>query len=128
MTDLMLRYFREKQQKVQSENVYETQCPFCSMQCKMQLIEQKIISRKQYKTIGQDNPTSEGRLCVKGLYAHQHALNQERITKPLLKINGQFVPVSWQVALDTIQERFTSIQKKRWKECSLCLWECLYNQ
>lgn len=108
----MLRYFREKQQKVQSENVYETQCPFCSMQCKMQLIEQKIISRKQYKTIGQDNPTSEGRLCVKGLYAHQHALNQERITKPLLKINGQFVPVSWQVALDTIQERFTSIQKK----------------
>lgn len=39
----MLRYFREKQQKVQSENVYETQCPFCSMQCKMQLIEQKII-------------------------------------------------------------------------------------
>ncbi|PWU69063.1 assimilatory nitrate reductase catalytic subunit NasC [Gracilibacillus dipsosauri] len=112
MTDLMLRYFREKQQKVQSEKVYETQCPFCSMQCKMQLIEQKIISRKQYKTIGQDNPTSEGRLCVKGLNAHQHALNQERITKPLLKINGQFVPVSWQVALDTIQERFTSIQKK----------------
>ncbi|MFC4387209.1 molybdopterin oxidoreductase family protein [Gracilibacillus marinus] len=111
MSDLMLKYFREKQQKVQTENVYNTQCPFCSMQCKMQLIEEKVISRKHYKSIGKDNPTSNGRLCVKGMHAHQHALHPERIKQPLMKVNGQFQEVSWKKALEVIKEKFTHIKK-----------------
>ncbi|MDL4842283.1 assimilatory nitrate reductase catalytic subunit NasC [Aquibacillus rhizosphaerae] len=111
MTELMLKYFRDKQQKVQKEKVYDTQCPYCSMQCKMQLIEQTVVSRKSYKTIGKDNPTSEGRLCIKGMNAHQHALHQDRIKQPLVKINDQFVPVSWSEALEKIRKSFTDIQK-----------------
>ncbi|ENH97151.1 NasC nitrate/nitrite assimilative reduction [Gracilibacillus halophilus YIM-C55.5] len=110
MTDLMLNYFRQKQQKVQSEHTFDTQCPFCSMQCKMQLIEQRIVTRKKQKTVGKDNPTSEGRLCVKGMNAHQHALHHNRLKQPLLKVNGEFQPVSWEVAYQTIQERFQMIQ------------------
>lgn len=85
MTELLLKYFRTKQQEVQSEKHYDTQCPFCSMQCKMQLLEQTIVTRKKYLTIGKDNPASEGRLCIKGMNAHQHALHNERIKYPLLK-------------------------------------------
>ncbi|WP_338787967.1 assimilatory nitrate reductase catalytic subunit NasC [Metabacillus sp. FJAT-53654] len=110
MTELLLKYFRTKQQEVQSEKVYETQCPFCSMQCKMQLIEQSIVSRKKYTTVGKDNPTSEGRLCIKGMNAHQHPFHQDRITTPLLKVNGEFVRISWQEALTHIKEQFTEIQ------------------
>ncbi|MBO1512713.1 assimilatory nitrate reductase catalytic subunit NasC [Metabacillus bambusae] len=110
MTELLLKYFRTKQQEVQSEKVYETQCPFCSMQCKMQLIEQSIVSRKKYTTVGKDNPTSEGRLCIKGMNAHQHPFHQDRITYPLLKVNGEFVRISWQEALAHIKEQFTEIQ------------------
>ncbi len=110
MTELLLKYFRTKQQEVQSEKVYDTQCPFCSMQCKMQLIEQSIVSRKKYTTIGVANPTSEGRICIKGMNAHQHALHQDRIKYPLLKINGEFVRISWQEALAVIKEKFTDIQ------------------
>jgi len=110
LTELLLKYFRTKQQEVQSEKVYDTQCPFCSMQCKMQLIEQSIVSRKKYTTIGVDNPTSEGRICIKGMNAHQHALHQDRIKYPLLKVNGEFVRISWQEALAVIKEKFTDIQ------------------
>jgi assimilatory nitrate reductase catalytic subunit len=110
LTELLLKYFRTKQQAVQSEKVYETQCPFCSMQCKMQLIEQSIVSRKKYTTVGKDNPTSEGRLCIKGMNAHQHPFHQDRITHPLLKVNGEFVRISWQEALAHIKEQFTEIQ------------------
>ncbi|MDQ0226652.1 assimilatory nitrate reductase catalytic subunit NasC [Metabacillus niabensis] len=110
MTELLLKYFRTKQQEVQSEKVYDTQCPFCSMQCKMQLIEQSIVSRKKYTTIGVDNPTSEGRICIKGMNAHQHALHQDRIKYPLLKVNGEFVRISWREALAVIKEKFTDIQ------------------
>ncbi|WP_163528540.1 assimilatory nitrate reductase catalytic subunit NasC [Halobacillus ihumii] len=111
MTELMLKYFRNKQREIQSENVYDTQCPFCSMQCKMQLIEQKVVSRNLYKTVGKDNPTTEGRLCVKGMNAHQHALSNERIKQPLLKVKGGFLPISWGEALQHIKEKFIAIQK-----------------
>ncbi|WP_077622242.1 assimilatory nitrate reductase catalytic subunit NasC [Sediminibacillus massiliensis] len=116
MTELMLKYFQRKQQEVQSEKVYDSQCPFCSMQCKMQLIEQRVVSRKAYKTIGKDNPTTAGRLCIKGMNAHQHALHNQRIKQPLLKIDGEFVPVSWNEALQFIQKRFAEIQKTDGKD------------
>lgn len=112
----MLKYFRNKQQQVEKEKVYDTQCPYCSMQCKMQLIEQKGVSRKTYKTVGKDNPTSEGRLCVKGLNAHQHALHKDRIKQPLMKIDGEFVPVSWERALERIKQEFLGIQQAKGKD------------
>ncbi|PLR66601.1 assimilatory nitrate reductase catalytic subunit NasC [Bacillus sp. UMB0893] len=112
MTELLLKYFREKQLEVQSEKSYDTQCPFCSVQCKMQLLEQSIVTRKKYTTIGKDNPASEGRLCIKGMNAHQHALHNERLKSPLLKVNGEFIQVSWEHALDHIKENFTEIQKE----------------
>ncbi len=116
MTELMLKYFRDKQQKVQSEKIYDTQCPYCSMQCKMQLIEQKIISRKKQKTIGKDNPTSQGRLCVKGMNAHQHALHHDRLKQPMRQINGEFEPITWDEAYRIIQKQFEQIQSEDGKD------------
>jgi len=110
LTDLLLKYFRTKQQEVQSEKVYDTQCPFCSMQCKMQLIEQSVVSRKTYKTIGKDNPTTQGRLCIKGMNAHQHPFHQDRVLHPLRKVNGEFVRISWEDALLHIKKQVEEIQ------------------
>ncbi|PGY08178.1 molybdopterin oxidoreductase family protein [Bacillus sp. AFS031507] len=110
MTEAFLKYFRTKEQEVKSEKKYESQCPYCSMQCKMQLIEQSIVTRKKYITIGKENPTSEGRLCIKGMNAHQHAFHKDRLKYPLLKVNGEFVRVSWETALNEIKENFTKIQ------------------
>lgn len=112
MTELMLKYFRKKQKEVQTEKIYDTQCPFCSMQCKMQLIEQSIVSRKQYKTVGIDNPTTHGRVCVKGMNAYQHAFNKERLKYPMLKVNGEFVRITWEQALEQIKSQFTRIQEE----------------
>ncbi|WP_082235187.1 assimilatory nitrate reductase catalytic subunit NasC [Halobacillus massiliensis] len=112
MTELMLKYFRDKQKDIQSEKVYDSQCPFCSMQCKMKLIEQRVVSRTTYKTIGADNPTTEGRLCVKGMNAHQHSFHRDRLKQPLLKKNGEFVPVSWEEAYAAIHRNFSKIQRE----------------
>ncbi|ARI76601.1 assimilatory nitrate reductase catalytic subunit NasC [Halobacillus mangrovi] len=111
MTQLMLKYFRDQQKKLEAENTYDTQCPFCSMQCKMQLIEQKGVGRKTYKAVGKDNPTSQGRLCIKGMNAHQHALHRERITQPMLKEGGEFKPITWTEALNCIRSKFNGIQE-----------------
>ncbi|MEN3769322.1 assimilatory nitrate reductase catalytic subunit NasC [Priestia megaterium] len=112
MTEMLLKYFREQQKQVETERIYNTQCPYCSMQCKMQLVEQTHVKRKTYKTIGTDNPTSQGRLCIKGMNAHQHPLHKDRIQYPLLKVNGEFVRISWKEALHYIKENVAEIQEK----------------
>ncbi|RYM06550.1 hypothetical protein EWH99_02855 [Sporolactobacillus sp. THM7-7] len=94
------------------KTVYDTQCPFCGVQCKMRLVEYRSGEQRRYKVVPVANPASEGRLCIKGRNAHQYALSKERITKPLLKVNHAFVPISWDQALQIIKERFTEIQKQ----------------
>ncbi|MBU9722572.1 nitrate reductase [Bacillus alkalicola] len=88
-----------------------TQCPYCSVQCSMDLIEEKIITRKRFKTKpNKQDPTSEGRLCIKGVNAHQHVVSNERVTHPLLKIDGEFVKIPWELALEYIAEQLKAIQ------------------
>lgn len=115
VADMLLSYFREKQKHTQKEKVYPTQCPFCSVQCKMQLVEQTSVTRKSYRTVGLMNPTSKGRLCIKGLNAHQHTFHTDRITHPLLKKDGEFVEVSWDVALQYIAKNIHDIQNEHGK-------------
>lgn len=107
----LLEYFRAKEQQFTSEKVYRTRCPYCSVQCSMELIDERIIERKRVKVNPiKTDPTSEGRLCVKGMQAHQHVLNPYRITYPMVKVDGDFEPVSWQFALDYIKGKFMEIQ------------------
>ncbi|MCM3718805.1 assimilatory nitrate reductase catalytic subunit NasC [Fictibacillus phosphorivorans] len=107
-----LSYYRQKEKELGTENVMDTQCPFCSVQCTMQIVEQRMVGHEKYKVLPKYNPTSEERVCIKGLNAHQHALSQERIQYPMLKKNGEFVRISWQKALEYIQERFSEIQRQ----------------
>ena len=110
MSDLV-RYFREKQMKQSSEQLHDARCPYCSMQCSMELLEEKIIKRNRFKAKpNKEDPTSEGRLCIKGLFAHQHAINSERIKYPLINIDGEFVRIPWELAFEMIAERFTELQ------------------
>ncbi|MBM7553365.1 assimilatory nitrate reductase catalytic subunit [Thalassobacillus pellis] len=78
----------------------------------MKLIEQKVISRNSYKAVGQENPTSRGRLCIKGMNAHQHVFHNERITEPLLNVDGEFIPIGWEEALEVISRNFATIQRE----------------
>ncbi|MEH7106667.1 assimilatory nitrate reductase catalytic subunit NasC [Bacillus sp. JJ1764] len=101
----------ENTHEVVTEQTFHTQCPFCSMQCKLKLVEQSSGAETKNKVTGQKNPCSEGRMCIKGMYAHQHVFSKERLKYPLLKVNGEFVRISWEDALCQIKQHFTDIQK-----------------
>lgn len=111
MSDL-ISYFREKQLKQSTEQIIKARCPYCSMQCSMELIEERIIQRNRFKVKpNKQDPTSEGRLCIKGLQAHTHAINGERIKYPLFNVDGEFVRIPWELAFELIVEQFTTIQE-----------------
>ncbi|WP_018923118.1 assimilatory nitrate reductase catalytic subunit NasC [Salsuginibacillus kocurii] len=109
MNENMLAGFRNRLEEVASEKIYETQCPFCSMQCKKKVIEERTPSRYVYHTVGMDNPTTHGRLCVKGENAYQHAFHSERLKHPLIKENGEFKKATWEEALTLIKKRTEEI-------------------
>lgn len=88
----------------------KTTCPFCGTGCNFDLCV------KDGKIIGvTSNPTSvvNGRaLCVKGRFGWDFVQNEKRITTPLIKRHGQFVPASWDEALDLIAGRLKEIKEK----------------
>lgn len=94
------------------DHVMDTQCPFCSVQCKMQIVEHFGKERNTYTVLPKPNAASEGRLCIKGMNAYQHALSGERLAFPMAKVNGEFVRVSWEEAYRLIQSNFTQMEQR----------------
>lgn len=48
-------------------------------------------------------------LCIKGRYAFDFANRKDRITQPLVKRDGKFVPVTWAEAIETVAENFKKV-------------------
>ncbi len=97
----------------QSTSVFDTQCPFCSVQCKMQVIEQRDETKNvTYTVLPKPNAASEGRLCIKGMNAYQHALTAERILHPMARVDGQFVRISWEEAYQRIHLKFAELRNR----------------
>lgn len=63
-----------------------------------------------------ENIHSDGTLCSKGAASRQYVYHKDRIRTPLLRIgekgSGQFKPISWDEALDTIAERLLEYKKE----------------
>lgn len=94
--------------------VMDTQCPFCSVQCKAVVTErwEPGAVRPVYTVEPKPNKASEGRLCIKGMNAYQHSLHRERLTVPMRREGERFVPISWDHALELIGQQFAMLQER----------------
>ncbi len=96
------------------EKVVPTHCPYCGMQCGMNLLVEKN------KVVGveprYDFPVNEGRLCPKGVTAYLQTHHPDRLLHPLIKRNGNFEKATWDEALDLVVEKFKEIQKQTGKD------------
>ncbi|OYD07080.1 nitrite reductase [Paludifilum halophilum] len=111
--DAFLRQFREQEQKLTVERREKTQCPYCSMQCTMYLHKKHSPYSSRYQVSpNREDPVVQGRLCVKGMQAHVHALDRNRLKSPLLRRNGKLEPVSWEEAMDWFRRKVTDTQRQ----------------
>lgn len=86
----------------------QTTCPFCGTGCNFDL------NVKDGKVIGvtsnPEAPVNGKALCVKGRFGMDMIHSPKRLTTPLIKKEGEFVPASWEEALDLIALKFGEIR------------------
>lgn len=89
------RYWRIKE--------VDTVCPYCGTGCNLTLhVKDNRIIRVSSR---EDSPVNKGLLCVKGRFGYEFVSSPDRLTTPLIRMNGTLVPASWDEALSYAAER-----------------------
>ncbi len=86
----------------------KTVCTYCAVGCSFD-----VWTRDRYilKIEPQHGPANGISSCIKGKFAWGHINSPDRLTKPLLRKGDTFVEITWDEALDLIQQKFTQIKK-----------------
>lgn len=108
------------------DNKVESVCPYCGVGCQ---IEYNVKDNKIKYVNGVDGPANKNRLCVKGRFGFDYVSNSERLTKPLIRINGKpkdlhpninisntheyFREATWEEALDFASEGLIKIKSEK---------------
>ena len=77
-------------------------CTLCPAQCN---VEFTVRDERVLRVLSRDHDdVDDGWLCDKGRFAYQSVHIDQRVTHPLVRIDGELVPVSWERALDAATE------------------------
>lgn len=94
-------------------------CRFCGTGCSV------LVGTQNGKVVATQGdpeaPVNKGLNCIKGYFLSKIMYGQDRLTQPLLRMkdgkyhkDGEFTPVSWDVAFDTMAEKWkASLEKKK---------------
>jgi len=85
-----------------------TTCTYCGCGCQLEInvLDNRITGITTKDHVG----INKGSLCVKGRFGYEFIQSEERLTKPLVKKNGEFHEASWEDALTLVAENFNSIK------------------
>lgn len=82
-------------------------CSYCGTGCGV--IYQVVDGRLAATLPNRSYPVNEGCLCIKGWNLHEHVVSPNRLTRPLVRRNGQLAPASWDEAIKLAADRFLKI-------------------
>src|ERR671928_565116 len=60
-----------------------------------------------------DDRVNHGRLGPKGLYGWQHINSPDRLTRPLIRRDGELVETDWETAMDLVVERSQQLLREQ---------------
>lgn len=90
------------------DRVATTTCGYCGVGCRLETraIDGRIVSIAP----ALDGPANEGHTCLKGRFAHGFTRSPDRLATPLIRVDGELRPASWEEALDRIVGELTRIK------------------
>jgi len=98
--------FRAKLTKT-AETV-RTVCSYCGVGCNLEVSvdDGKILSI----AAPEDAEVNAGHTCLKGRYAWRFYNHPDRLSSPMVRIDGELQPVTWQYAFDYLAKRMRAIK------------------
>src|SRR3990170_1373580 len=123
---------KERSYRGTTKTTVQTTCPFCGCGCCISLevkdnhivrvlpVEEDVVYPVRNSS-GALNPAAEqrgsisngvnqGTLCVRGSYGCDFIHSPDRLTKPLVKMNGGFEDVAWEKVLELVAREFNRIK------------------
>ncbi len=87
-----------------------TTCSYCGVGCQIELRvkDDQVIGVDAFE----DTVPNYGDLCVKGKFGWDYIHHPDRLTAPLIRKEGELVPVSWEEALDYTVQKLKSIKEE----------------
>ncbi|MHB8839545.1 MAG: molybdopterin-dependent oxidoreductase, partial [Gemmatimonadaceae bacterium] len=90
-------------------NYYASTCRECAAGCGI-IVETR--DGRALKIEGNpDHPVNRGAICARGQAALQGLYNPDRFRGPMMRQNGQFVPITWNQAIDALQKGVDTAMK-----------------
>lgn len=85
-----------------------TVCGYCGTGCGMfvDVADGQIVGARP----DPEAPASQGSLCVKGQFGWQYVHDQERLTTPLVRQDGELKPASWETALERVAAELSAVK------------------
>ena len=85
-----------------------TTCGYCGVGCRLEA--HAAGGRVVSITPALDGPSNKGHTCLKGRFAHQFSRSRERLTAPLIRVDGELRPASWDEAIGRIVSELERIR------------------
>ncbi len=84
-------------------------CGYCGNGCTVTL----GVKDNEVETIRFNDKTgvNDGNLCVRGRFGYSYVNSKERITKPLVRVNGELKESTWQEALNAVVANLKSAEQ-----------------
>ena len=88
-----------------------TICSYCGVGCTLIL---NVKDDQVLKvTSDKDAGVNKGWTCVKGRFGSDYVHSPDRLTEPLIRVNGQLQKASWEEALDTVAQGLKKVKEKQ---------------
>lgn len=86
----------------------KSSCVLCAQNCGLEILVDN--GRMTEVRPDKENPRSEGYVCRKGMKVMYYQHQRDRLTQPLKRTGDQFVPISWEAAIEEISEKLLQIR------------------
>jgi formate dehydrogenase major subunit len=99
---------RYQSKAIKADKKVRTICSYCGVGCNLEV----AVKGKEVLSIRApwDAEVNKGHTCLKGRYAFGFYKHPDRLRTPLVRKNGELVPVSWDEAYDYIAEKLNAIK------------------
>jgi formate dehydrogenase alpha subunit len=93
-----------------ASTVTRSTCGYCGVGCQLEIETDAGGVLRVRGAAGA--AVNRGHTCAKGRYAHGWRESPERLTRPLLRVNGRLEPVSWLEALSFAADRLSETHER----------------